>query len=271
MKKIKTIVICFLMAVCMIPGCCPVFASEDSSTATEKKEEKKEESSAKEESQEESSAPEQQESTEPEETSDTLETPKTEESSEPAESPAPAMEQPAEAESQEEESEEPEHTGILTPEGNLDLVDDVAGSDDMQFMTVQSRDGSVFYIIIDRSSQSRNVYFLNQVDAADLLRLMNEEEKDAYEEETKEKEKEKTPEVQPAPKEELSDVPEAAATAPKEGKKLTRSTLITAAIGGCTILVMLFYYFLKIRPARNGSNIDRMEFSDDEYVDDGEE
>ena len=29
------------------------------------------------------------------------------------------------------------------------------------------------------------------------------------------------------------------------------------------------YYFLKIRPAKNGTNIDNMDFEDDEYVDGG--
>ena len=92
----------------------------------------------------------------------------------------------------EEESKEESSPGVLTPEGNLDLEDDVSdeASENLQFMTVRTKDGSVFYIIIDRSSNSRNVYFLNEVDASDLLALMNDEEKDAYEESLKEKEEE---------------------------------------------------------------------------------
>ncbi|MCD7902707.1 MAG: DUF4366 domain-containing protein [Oscillospiraceae bacterium] len=73
----------------------------------------------------------------------------------------------------------------LTPEGNLTLVDDVLQTDssedgeseleDKQFITVQSKSGNYFYIIIDRSGDTENVYFLNLVDEADLMALMDEE------------------------------------------------------------------------------------------------
>ena len=63
-----------------------------------------------------------------------------------------------------------EAQGQITPDGNLSLVDDLDFSDraGLQFMTVTSKDGHVFYIVIDRTANSENVYFLNQVDAADL-------------------------------------------------------------------------------------------------------
>ena len=71
----------------------------------------------------------------------------------------------------------------LTPDGNLTLVDDIKTSDaeNKQFITVQSKAGNYFYIIIDRSPSSNgeikeNVYFLNLVDEADLLVLIEDEE-----------------------------------------------------------------------------------------------
>lgn len=70
----------------------------------------------------------------------------------------------------------------FTPDGNLTLIDDflqieVPASEDTeqvekQFITVQSKNGNTFYIIIDRNGETENVYFLNLVDEADLLALI---------------------------------------------------------------------------------------------------
>lgn len=70
----------------------------------------------------------------------------------------------------------------LTPDGNLTLIDDIlqAGafvSDETeraekQFITVQSKNGNYFYLVIDRAGDTENVYFLNLVDEADLMALM---------------------------------------------------------------------------------------------------
>jgi hypothetical protein len=64
----------------------------------------------------------------------------------------------------------------LTPEGNLSLVDDIITESGKQFITLTSRDGNYYYLIIDRSgNEDDNVYFLNKVDERDLLTLMDEE------------------------------------------------------------------------------------------------
>lgn len=59
-----------------------------------------------------------------------------------------------------------------TPEnGNLTVVEQ--GSNGTQeFYQVQSKNGNTFYIIIDRTKNTENVYFLNQVDEADLMALI---------------------------------------------------------------------------------------------------
>ena len=65
-------------------------------------------------------------------------------------------------------------TQPLTPDGNLEIVDDIVQKD-KQFITVKSRSGAEFYIVIDRSRESDNVYFLNQVDDVDLFALLEED------------------------------------------------------------------------------------------------
>lgn len=64
-------------------------------------------------------------------------------------------------------------TQPLTPDGNLEIVDDIV-HEDKQFITVKSRSEAEFYIVIDRSRDSDNVYFLNQVDDVDLFALLEE-------------------------------------------------------------------------------------------------
>ena len=66
--------------------------------------------------------------------------------------------------------EEPEETAPLTPEGNATLVDDFGGN--KQLITVTTKAGNYFYILIDRDDEGENtVHFLNQVDDADLFAL----------------------------------------------------------------------------------------------------
>ena len=85
---------------------------------------------------------------------------------------------------------EKKNENALTPDGNMNLVDDIGETtgEGKQFITVQSKSGQTFYIIIDRDQDANSsVYFLNQVDEADLLSLMDEAEVKEYAHEQEEK------------------------------------------------------------------------------------
>jgi hypothetical protein len=78
-----------------------------------------------------------------------------------------------------------EETGALTPEGNLTLVDDYhtdySDGSGQQFITLVSKSGATFYLVIDRNAKGQQtVHFMNLVDEADLLALMEEDAADAY-------------------------------------------------------------------------------------------
>lgn len=85
-----------------------------------------------------------------------------------------------------EETEKPTTGGIemepedvpVTPKGNAALVDDFFG--DKQLITVTTKAGNYFYILIDRANEDKEtaVHFLNQVDDADLQALLEDGEQE---------------------------------------------------------------------------------------------
>ena len=145
-----------------------------------------------------------------------------------------------------------EESGALTPEGNLTLVDDyhVSYSDGsgQQFITLVSKSGATFYLVIDRNAKGQQtVHFMNLVDEADLLALMEEEDADAY---TAEKEAAAKAEQDKLKAEEeakkAAEEAEKAADAPKENKV----TKYAAGFLGVVALIALaagsgFYAFAK--------------------------
>ena len=152
-----------------------------------------------------------------------------------------------------------EESGALTPEGNLTLVDDYytnySDGSGQQFITLVSKSGATFYLVIDRNSKgAQTVHFMNLVDEADLLALMEEDAADAYTAEKEaaakaEQDKLKAEEEAKKAEEEAkkaAEEAEKAANAPKENKV----TKYAAAFLGVIALIALaagggFYFFIQ--------------------------
>ena len=147
-----------------------------------------------------------------------------------------------------------ETTGALTPEGNLTLVDDYhtnySDGSGQQFITLVSKSGATFYLVIDRQRTENNVYFLNAVTEKDLLALA---EADPESEVTE-------PVVQPEPDPE--PVPEPEPEPEKDTAFPVGNLLMAAAValvgGGAA------YYFKVYRPKHEAAGLDEDDYDYDE-------
>ena len=146
-----------------------------------------------------------------------------------------------------------EETGALTPEGNLTLVDDYhtnySDGSGQQFITMVSKSGATFYLVIDRNAKGQQtVHFMNLVDEADLLALMEEEAAEAY---NAEKEAAKQAELDKLKaEEEAKKAAEEAAASDAEQPKENKVTKYAAAFLGVVALIALvagggFYFFIQ--------------------------
>ena len=146
-----------------------------------------------------------------------------------------------------------ETSGALTPEGNLTLVDDYhtnySDGSGQQFITLVSKSGNTFYLVIDRNAKGENtVHFMNLVDEADLLALMEDEDAEAY---TAEKEAAAQAEQERKQTEEdAKKTAEEAAASGEEQPKENKVIKIASGFLGVVVLIALaagggFYAFAK--------------------------
>jgi len=149
-------------------------------------------------------------------------------------------------------------TGPLTPEGNLTVVDDYqttfSDGTAQQFITLVSKSGAYFYLIIDRAADGdQTAHFLNMVDEADLMALMDEE--DIPEPE---------PEPEPAPEPEPLPEPEPEEEEDGAGKFILVLLVLAGIAGGGA------YLWLKMQQKKREAEENKPD-PDADYREDEEE
>ena len=136
---------------------------------------------------------------------------------------------------------EPEQ-GFTTP-GNGDLGDEIKNSSGKDFYTIRTKNNNTFYMVIDHSNDTENVYMLSLIDENDLAEFMDQTEKET--------EAEVTPAViipeTPAPVEtEAPKQPETEAVEPEKTSPLQNSNLLI--LGAGALVFALLYYFKIYKP-----------------------
>lgn len=119
----------------------------------------------------------------------------------------------------------------------LIITTDVTDNENLQFITVTARNGSVFYFVIDKGANSENVHFLNTVDESDLAALVEDDTSTAA---TAEQQK---PEASASPE------PEQTHQKPQEQKK-GNSTMLYIVLALIAAGVIGGYYYKVILPKK---------------------
>lgn len=152
---------------------------------------------------------------------------------------------------------ESNNSAFSTP-GNAQLVDDKENDDTKQFLTIQTKKGNTFYMVIDRSSNTENVYMMSLVDENDLAEFLDETEKDKETEESTVVIPETTPETTPAEEE-------------TEVKKEEKSGMNVKGLAAIVVAAILGFAGIAVYKKHGRSKdedyvSEQLEFSDGPYV-----
>ena len=171
----------------------------------------------------------------------------------------PITEEPSDTEDSEDE--EPQGRVQGTPfsvPGNGQLVDDMADDGSKQFLTIQTKNGNTFFMVLDRSNNTENVYMLSMIDENDLAEFIGETKEEPEQEqpsviipETEKPSEPEEPETETEPEEKKGGM--------NTGALLAVIVLLAGGIGGC-------YYFKVLKPRQDE---DEMDGEDLEFYDGG--
>lgn len=159
----------------------------------------------------------------------------------------------------------PNPSRTITTEGTGHVVDNISDSDNLQFISVTAKDGSVFFVVIDKQNNNDNVYFLNKVDISDLEALAEDNTLTSS----------STAVVTPVPSatatpetEEQTSVAEMKQT--KEPISSTTLILILALIAAAVIGVYYFKVIIPKKKLEQADDLEDFDFEDEDSGNDGE-
>jgi len=150
----------------------------------------------------------------------------------------------------------------FTPDGTGTVLDNVTSGDGKEFFTVETPDGNVFYLIVDRQRDSKNVYLLNAVNEDDLASL-------AKPGDGKNVSAIPTTTVTPTPEPQAPTEPTPTPEPAPEKNVNNNNMLIfigiaVVAFGGAA------YYFKIVRPKKSGASAAGYDEPEDDFDDDKE-
>lgn len=136
--------------------------------------------------------------------------------------------------------------------GNGELLDDKTSDDTKRFLTIQTKSGNTFFLVLDHSSDTENVYMLSMVDENDLAAFTEEKEKPSI----------ALPEAETAPAAEELEATGEQKQEPTENRKsaIFAVLLLILAVSGAA------YYFKVAKPkkAETQAEEEGLEFYDGE-------
>ena len=157
---------------------------------------------------------------------------------------------------------ETEATPFAIP-GNGQLVDDKENDGTKQFLTVQTKNGNTFFLVIDRSSNMENVYMLSMIDEDDLAEFVPEGQEGETETEAPTV---WMPETEPEPVE--TEPPAMQETEPETEPAQEGMGGQAVLWGGIllAVVIALLFYMKVVKPKKSGEGADS---EDLEFYDDG--